>query len=558
MDLSGGQNTKKDPHALARNELATSVNTWLGTGNAISKRPGNVTFANGATGSGTAGLGMARAFYSQQTYVLTQSGSVIYQAPPGGTFAAISGTLAVGAGPIRSAQMYDPETSLNTTFIVNGADTPRVWAGPGNALGTVNTTGTHIPYNHTNTAPITPKYVLSAGFYLVYAGEPTEPTAVYISNPYYPQIFNLSATTTSGILPNPYIPYLVGFNDGVQGGDITGIERLADGTATGSILVYKQAAIYRMSQSGFFAEMYWGETLVSSSVGCLSPRSIVPFDTFHCFLGIDGVYQTDGSTVRRISDNVPTFFDSTLTGNSAAILNRTSAIGVRHGQRYILFYDDGNGTGSPAGYCTTAAVFDFSRLDATGLPAVTTIRGMTLAGAVPLRGPNDDGNFAWCNATSDSIAKFGVGSSDLGSAISVSFSGKADFMDDVFGPDSPLAIKSADSVFVLLSATALRPMESLTFTCTTTLDIASTTASNAAPVQGPQNTAAIYGTSGSAAIYGTAIYTASVATQYIALRVLQQLTTQGHVLQFGFSESSVYPWTILGYVVYVNHQMVAL
>ena len=562
MDLSGGLNTKKDPHALDRNQLATSINTWLGTGNAISKRPGNSVFATTGSSHTTIGLatGTGSPFVgnSQGTFVITQSsdGNIWWT----GDNAFTIGNMAhQPTSRLQAAQMYDPQTGLDTIFLVNGAATPQTFyvntLTP--ALVPVITSGTNCPYNHTNSAPITPKYVTTAGFYLVYAGEPTEPTGVYISNPYYPQTFNLSATTTTGILPNPYIPYLVGFNDGVNGGAITGIRGLADGSATGAIIVYKLGALYRMNQVGFFGEMYWGETLISSSNGCVAPLSIVAFDTFQCFLGIDGVYQTDGSTVRRISDNVPTFFDSTLNGTEAAILNRSTATAVRQGQRYIIYFDDGNGTTTPAGYPTLGVVFDFAKLDADGYPAVTTIRGMNPLMMVPLRGPLDDGNFVWIDPTTSNINKFGIGSSDFGNAIQTTFYGKADFMIETFGPESPLCIKDLERVTLLLSTIAVVTTEELIFTCFVVTDVLSSSTGTVTAAIGPQY-ASLYGTAPPAGIYGIARYIATGETGYNSLTITPQVFAAGRVMQVGFSESSIYPWTILGYIDYVARHKVDL
>ncbi len=557
MDLGGGLNTHKDPHALSRNQLAVSTNTFYGKNNSISKRPGSVPIGptTGATGGGLPIVGMTSGRFDARTCIVAQSGArALYWAyPTSSAWALISGPLGIAAGPLHSAQMYDPDGGGATTlFIVDGIETPRTWLGPGNALGTVITTGTHIPYNHTNSAPITPKYVATAGFYLFYAGEPTEPAAVYISNPFHPQIFNLSSISDPTILANPYIPYLVGWNDGIRGGDITGIDNLA-----ASMMVYKQGAIYRMDQTSGFAQTYWSTTLVSASVGCISPRSLVRFDAFHAFLGIDGVYTTDGNSTTCISGNVPTFFDSSLAGVSASILDRTSAIGVRQGQRYVLFYDDGNGTGLPAGYPTAGIVFDFARLDEDGLPVVTTITSMFVGGAVSLRGPLDDGNFVWGDATRDRVGKFGVGFSDFGSPISVYLAGKADFMDDVFGPSAPLSLKTVDDVSLLISVPQVSQGVSLTFLATIITDFLSSTTSAGSPVLITGGTGgAVYGT----AVYGSAVYSSAtgVAQQYVRLKIPAQISAQGRNLQFGIQEASVYPWTILGYIPYVDQQQVSM
>jgi hypothetical protein len=559
MDLSGGLDTKRDPHAIRRNETAVSVNTWLGTGNAISKRPGTVAIGNG-TGSLNPITSLVAGFFNEQTTLVAQSvpqgaagPRVYYNTATGPAWQPISGSGIALATPyaLRCAQMYDPDGTQQTTlFLVDGVNGIRTWAGPGSIIGSVLTGPTYCPLNHAGSAPITPRFVNTAGFYLFYAGEPTEPCGVYISNPYHPQEFNISSTTSPGITTNPYIPYLVGFNDGVNGGDITGIEPLF-----ATMMVYKQQAIYVMQQIGLFGETYWDVSCVSASVGATSPRSIVRFDTFHVFLGIDGVYTVDPvDGTRRISDNVPTLFDGSLTGVPAAILDRTTAVGVRQGQRYIIFFDDGNGTGVPAGYTTLGAVFDFAKQDADGLPAVTLIRGMNVGGAVPLRGPADDGNFAWGDATQDRIGKFGIGFSDFGNPITTTFAGKSDFFTEEFGPEAPLVQKATDDVWFLVSAPLAPISESLTFTCNLTTNLLTTSATESSPILPPAG-GGLWGTK----LWGVLVWSGSAnSLEFVALKIPAQETAQGNVLQFSFTESSTLPWTCLGYIAYVSAQRVSI
>jgi hypothetical protein len=438
--------------------------------------------------------------------------------------------------------MYDSENSVTTLFIVDGVDTPKIWTGSG-TMGTVTTTGTHCPYNHTNTAPITPKYVATAGFYLFYAGEPTEPSAVYISNPYKPQTFNLNSTTDTSIYANPYIPYFIGWNDGISGGDITGIERLGS-----AMIVYKQSAIYQMAQQGLLGETVWGSQIVSASVGCLSPYSIVSFDTFHVFLGIDGVYVLDQNGTRRISDNVPTFFDGSLNGTSAAILNRTTAQAVRMDTKYLIFFDNGNGTTTPAGLPTTGLWFDFAKLDEDGLPTCGQISGMFPAALVSLRGPSDDGNVAWADATQDRVGKFGLGYSDFGNAISVYLQGRSDFFDDDTGqPQTTISYKKIKTVECLLNLPQTSAGESLTFFCITTADQSASASSVAVPrVLTVPAGASLYGTG----LYGVAVY--GIGTnppQFLTSNTFAQESAYGRTLSIAYQESSIYPWSMLGYVV---------
>jgi hypothetical protein len=328
-DLGGGRNTREDSHAIQRDQLAISVNGWIEAAKSYSKRPGNIAAitANGATGSGIAIKGMAGARFGNTSYVLAQSGTALYAAATTDTSFTNIGTLAANAGPIQAAQEYDLVVSNNAVFIVDGVDVPQLWQGPGHTIAPVGTP----PLNHAGTNPITPKYVQSLNNSIWYSGEPTEPTGIYISDPSAPETFSYG-----GQLPgNAFIPYLIGFNDGIAGGDITGMAPLQN-----SMIVYKQSAVYQFVYTGYYGDVGpWAVRVLSASVGMTAPRSLVSFDTFHCFLGIDGVYTCDGNTVsaRPISDSNPDLFD----GPTAAIQDRTTAVGVRFGPRYMLFYDNG-------------------------------------------------------------------------------------------------------------------------------------------------------------------------------------------------------------------------
>jgi hypothetical protein len=330
-DLGGGRNTRKDSHALNRNQLAESINTWMLASHSISKRPGSVAAitTTGATGSGSSIKGMSTARINNVSYIIVQSGTNLYAAAVTDTSYTSIGTLNSTAGPIQTAQMYDQTTGItaNAVFIVDGVDVPQLWKGPGHSIAPVGT----VPLNHSGSASITPKFVSTLTNSLWYAGEPTEPTGVYISDPSNPESFSYGGQTPGA----SFIPYLIGYNDGVNGGDITGIAPLGN-----SMIVYKQSAVYAFVYTGYYGDVGpWALQTLSTSVGMLSPRSLVSFDTFHCFLGIDGVYTCDGQTVskRPISDNNPDLFD----GPTASIVDRTTAVGVRYGARYLLFFDDG-------------------------------------------------------------------------------------------------------------------------------------------------------------------------------------------------------------------------
>lgn len=541
LDLAGGLNTKKDAHALNRNQLASSVNCWYGTGNALSTRPGTaaIVTASGSTGSGVAGTGLVTARFNNKTYVVVQQGRTLYAAALSDTAWANIGTMGVGAGPIHAAQMFDPTTGKDTLFIVNGVDTPWMWQGPGTTITAVGTAAGQLPKNFSGTAPITPKYVTTLGSnsHLVYAGEPSFPTGVYISDPQYPELFSTPATSFSAY-PGAYYPVVVGLNDGVNGGSITGIEPLA-----GSLLVYKEAAIYNLFQVGLLGDMVWAQQIVSASVGATSPRSVVRFDSFHLVLGIDGVYTVSpASGTRRISDNVPTYFDGSLNGTAAIITDRTTAVAVRDGQRYIIFFDD-----SSAGYPTRGLWFDFSKPDEDGLPTAGEIQGYKVGGAAALRAPQDDGNFVWTDASADRTGKFGLGFSDFGNPIQRSFYGKADMLADLLGDAAPMTYKQVQRVWLLVSVPQIAQGESMTFLATCVTDALNATTGSGAPIVITAPGSGQWGNT-----WGQFVWSGSSSTQYQTVEIEAQRTAQGRIVQFGFQESSIYQWTILGYVVEFN------
>ena len=549
-DLGGGRNTRKDQHALARNELAASINTWMFAGNTVGKRPGSTPAISttGATGSGAPCKGMATARFGNVTSVIEQSNNALYTARPGvdTTYTNI-GSIGGSANPIQVAQMYDPVLSANAAFICNGVDVPKTWKGPGNSIATVGTA----PLNHSGSAMITPTCVATLNNSLWYAGEPTEPTAVYVSDPNTPESF-----TFGGQLPGAsYIAYFIGYNDGIAGGNITAMVPLGN-----AMIVFKQSAIYSFQYVGYYGDVGpWAIVLLSGTVGTNSPQSVVSFDTYLCFLGIDGVYTVDlqnGVSKRPISDNNPDLFD----GPMAAILNRTNAVGVRYGSKYLLWYDNGGvlipqqpNIAAPLGYPNAGVWFDFLFKDADGLPCCGEIRNMPVAGVAPLRGPADTGNFIWGSGATDRLGLFGSQIGDFAQPIGTIISGKSDFFKEELGDSSPDSVKTCDNVALAISLVNPQINETLNFLFAITANYAQVLDSTATTIPSPvfQGTGNVVGS----AVVGTAVIGGGTGQQaFQIIRGYAQNNARGNVLQVSFQESSVYPWNTLGYVINVSSQ----
>lgn len=572
LDPSGGLNTKRDVHALDRNMAAVSINMWSAYDNALSKRPGSKPAITADGGTGMAGTGTHIVATRWQvsgtattTFLLAQNGRNLAYAQVGsGGWTPISTSMGNGAKRIHVAQMFDPKTGQNQCFICNGVDVPWMWAGPGTTtLVPVTTGGNYLPSNAAG-GYITPRFVTTVGnnSVLVYAGEPTSPSAVYISDAFKPQQFTQSATT-SNAYPGSYQPYLIGFNDGVGGGSITGVS-----TLQGNIIVFKESAIYRGQFAGIYSTVLGFQwQTVSAERGMVAPESLVSFDTFDVFLSLDGLYFTDGYQVQQISGNVPTYFDGSLNGYGAICLAYSTAVAVRSGHRYIIFYDRGlpSAPGAPAGYPTSGLWFDFSKPDISLLPQAGEMSGISSAdgscwavgGMARLSGPGDTGLVAWIDPTRDRVAIFGLGFSDFGQPISCTFAGKADMMPEVAvpGPEAaPISPKTIHRGWLSVAAGLSDTPSPLQFGVGFITDLLATT-----QVVGYTPTIPSGGFIWGAGVWGNAVWGGgSNATDYATISVSPDPAAEGRIIQVQITESSTTEWILLGYVLEASARMPVL
>jgi hypothetical protein len=556
--LDGGLNTRKSPRDIERNELASLVNLWYAYGTALSKRPGTTITPAGATGDGTGITSIVLARFNSITYIVAQTAlnNVYAASVTAGTWVLIG---KVAGGILRGAQMYDPSTSLDTLFLVTGANTPKTWTGPGSSLATVSTGSSSaglLPNKPNTSTPIQPAYVgtMTNNSHLFYSGDSSAPCAVYISNPFFPQLFQ-----TPAMQADPYgytggggtfNPAIIGFNDGVDGGSITGIQTLGF-----AMIIFKQSAIYAMAQTQILGNVAWQVYNVSPQRGALSPRSIIAFENFICFLSIDGVYITFGQpqeqlSKQKISGNVPSYFDSTRFGQTATIFNRMTAVSGRIANRYLIFFDIG--TGHP----TDGVWFDFDVTADQGLPAAGEIQGMTVGGMASASGPADQGLLIWGDGTSDRVGTFGLGYSDFGAPIANAVSFKNDDFEQEFGATALLTNKVPARCTLLI--------EPLSQTgAATELEFAGTfAADNLIVLPASISLPAIQTNTGGGdwgQNWGAFNWSANqiAGVSYNALIMRPQSPVVGRVLQIGIVESSIYPFILVGCVLELNDRKVS-
>lgn len=567
MDLGGGLNTRMEPHALARNELAVSQNLWSAYDQAVAKRPGTnpLITSNGAAGDGLGAISLSSCRYGGYTYLIKcNTNREIWVALVVPAYVSGSGTgwhkignVSASASFITTAQMFDPDSTpaVSMTFICDGFSVPQMWDGNvAHTLVNVTTgftTQNWLPnkYNLGTGNPITPQYVKTLGnnSHLFYSGDPSNPSAVYISDPLYPQRFNNPSMQTNidgTVSASQYYPAIIGNNDGVEGGSITGLETIGS-----AMLVFKESAIYSMIQTTLLGEIpVWQVVQVSPCIGCTAPRTITKFTTFIVFLSIDGVYLTDGNTLQKISGDVPTYFDGSFRGVSAIVEVRTKSIGVRHGNRYLIFFPTTAQAIIAQSYCDTGLWFDFDKQSRFGNPIVGEIDGMNVGGAVRLGSPLDSGNVAWSDALQDRTGEFGVGFSDFGANISTLWAGKADMFDDVFGPEQVACRKQMQDAYCVVEVLAQSNVQSLDFYGTVFVDFS---LQLARVISQPVTAGAVGGHWGD--LWGAPmVWSSSAQSNLSVIKIPMQNGARGYALQVAVKESSTVPWIILGYGCYVN------
>lgn len=196
--------------------------------------------------------------------------------------------------------------SVGPIYMMNGVDAPQYWNGSSIANWTA-TTGTLQ----------NGKYMVQAGNRIWVAGVASTPMRVYFSD---------LIPANNG--PVTWPAQNVAVFDEQDGNPITGLGKVGP-----FILVAKQRKLYVIT------DMNTGDARrLSDNVGCVAHRSIVesPAGTF--FLSEDrGVYLTNGSTLKPISDQI----QPTLDGLTA----KTTAAGAYFKGHYYLSLDQSaNGT----------------------------------------------------------------------------------------------------------------------------------------------------------------------------------------------------------------------
>ncbi len=551
-NLDGGWSTRSYPHRTKDGQMTVLDNFMHVRDNVWTLRPGNVLYGggSGATGSGVNSVAGTR-FYTGSPIagtLLVHSDSKVYSGNDlTGAFTQISTGVMSTTQPASFAQLYDPDNASAaavTCFIADGSRVPQRWDGAN--WGAVKTTAGFLPIGAASGVSITPKYVCEWNYHLVYANEPTDPTALWISDALRPERFTGTALTDSTGLT--YYAYYPG-GRGTKMGEITGIIPFGP-----TLIIFYTAGIVTCVNTGSYGSFQYTFTKISPTLGCPSPRSIVALDQCVIFFGGDRFYCTDGNYVVPLPDELPTLYgNDNAAQQPPEILDPTSVSAFRRGLSYLASYQSSAGLG----YNDRIAVFDTQGTSGTANGWVWYMgtggvwyrwpSGMTLNWGLECRGAGDAGTYPcyWGSSSADVIAEFDPpGASpaftDFGNAISFELRTKAYFL------ERPVHSKVVEGLWPIMVFNAGPTQYTITAQPYAIFDPGQVYNFSAVNfVVPPQGTA--YGS----ALYGSFLYSDTGLTSQQTLKSYPQggpLYPKGYSVQLGISGSASNSFNLIGFV----------
>lgn len=549
--LDQGWSTRSFPHLISDRQLYVADNVVFNRDGLISKRPGSKAYGylashNGQTGSGVKSLSGFR-FYpaSGDPYLITQSNGQLYASQDvTGLLTAIAGATVSSTNTARYEQVYDPDAGTGATvvIVVDGAQVPHTWDGTTwRAVKTTPAGGiNYLPPKISGGGYITPAFVKNWKYHLVYAGDPTDPTAVYIGDALNPEKFNGTALTDSaGNNTNQYYP--AGRNTG--SGAITGLAVIGQ-----FLIVFYSNRIEVGYNTGTYGAYEFQWFTLSSKLGCVAPNSIVEFDSYVVFFSGDGFFATDGQTIIKLPDEIPSVYAaSAQSAFPSEMYNKNIVVGARRGEQYLASYDNVGDGVQHSVVCFDRSAnggWTFGGNSAGGAWSRFPT-GMPISWGVECRGPGDPNfPFYWGSSVADQIAQYDVGTySDLGADIGIEVRCKAFLM------DNPLVIKTVQSVWIIAAFPQLASQTSYAVIANPYVitDISNPSQSDVEPVTfNVNNSEVLFGNGahyGDGSIYGIQ---SDVLTN--VKKGFPPQDAKGYVFQVGFTEKSSFPFNVIAIV----------
>ncbi len=293
-----GLNVRETANAIDDKELTDVVNFDLSEGGELVKRTGFKTVHDDAVqGGADFGANSVRilGFFNTSSvqHFVARAGSNLYTSTDGATWTLIAG------GPWGNVEHGVQYT--DKFYMVRRDATIVQWDGTTATAITGSPTGSH--------CKVFKDRLFVVNSYA--AGSPA--SRIYFSNP-----FDFSATGWPGT-------NYVGVGEG--DGDVL----VATYNVQDYMVVFKAGATWVLYVQGSDTTT-WILRPFNNEIGCVSKNTIVMYEGVIYFLSVRGVYQTDGNSVRNLSEKMTPFFDAIVV--SSATINASSAFIWQ--DRYVL------------------------------------------------------------------------------------------------------------------------------------------------------------------------------------------------------------------------------
>ena len=326
IDLfEGGQNSFDNADVLQSNQGQVVQNVVLNRKGQLSKRTGQLLFANDVSNTAFSGIGT---FYpdSSNKYILVASGVSVLRSND----SAVNWASVNPSNPLTPGNDTEFIQANNLLFILNGQDYTPYYNG-----------STWFPgVNSSASCPVSTTAAWLRN-YLFVAGHPTNTDWVYFSNNLAPQTF----TPTD----------IVKINTG-DGQKIVRIEPFK----LNELIIYKTKSIFVLDITGSTPLSDWTVQPLTKIIGCAAARSVVSVGNDHLFLSSEPFAvrtlvrsQFDKILVDILSTQIQDIFD----GTGDVVLNKTyvsKACAIVYDNKYFLAIPTGNSTVN-----NTVLVYDF-------------------------------------------------------------------------------------------------------------------------------------------------------------------------------------------------------
>ena len=289
-DFRGGLNTKAAAYLLEDSQCRDCLNVQSTTTGAIVKRNGTVGVTLSASLTGQPLMIYNAESLSDKLIVTTPS--KVYSINTATNPATVTDLSVTTTNGYWSVVEATSQGGQGPAFMSNGVDTPQYFNGT-TATAWTAASGT-LPNG---------KYLTIHESRIFSANTSTSPSSLYWSD----------VLVGTGTLPRTWPAENVQFFDPDDGDQITGIGKVGSNLA-----VFKAHKVFVLYDTTTGANRR-----LTTSIGCIAPRSIVETPMGTIFLSDQGVYLTNGSGVQLLSDQItPTIAQITSPELCTAVLHK--------------------------------------------------------------------------------------------------------------------------------------------------------------------------------------------------------------------------------------------